>query len=46
MEGAPAPKIELHVHLEGAVRPRARLEIAPRNGGSHPAASEAELAKL
>jgi adenosine deaminase len=24
------PKIELHVHLEGAVRPRALLEIARR----------------
>lgn len=31
MSAAPAPKIELHVHLEGAVRPRALLEIAARN---------------
>jgi Adenosine deaminase len=46
MAAAPAPKIELHVHLEGAVRPRALLEIAARNGVSLPAASEAELAKL
>ncbi len=34
MAAAPAPKIELHVHLEGAVRPRALLEIAARNGVS------------
>jgi aminodeoxyfutalosine deaminase len=46
MAAAPAPKIELHVHLEGAVRPRALLEIAARNGVSLPASSEAELAKL
>src|SRR6266498_4455298 len=46
MTAAPAPKIELHVHLEGAVRPRALLEIAARNGVSLPASSEAELAKL
>lgn len=41
-----APKIELHVHLEGAVRPRALLEIAARNGVSLPASTEAELAGL
>lgn len=29
---APFPKIELHVHLEGTVRPPALLEIARRNG--------------
>ncbi len=41
-----APKIELHVHLEGAVRPRALLQIAARNGVSLPASTEAELADL
>jgi adenosine deaminase len=30
------PKIELRVHLEGAVRPRALLEIAARNGSACP----------
>ncbi len=30
------PKIELHVHLEGAIRPRTLLEIARRNGESLP----------
>jgi aminodeoxyfutalosine deaminase len=29
---APSPKVELHVHLEGTVRPPALLEIARRNG--------------
>ena len=32
-----APKIELHVHLEGAIRPRTLLEIARRNGERLPA---------
>ncbi len=41
-----APKIELHIHLEGAVRPKALLQIAARNGISLPASSEAELAAL
>ena len=40
------PKIELHVHLEGAVRPRALLEIAKRNGVALPVDNEAELEKL
>jgi aminodeoxyfutalosine deaminase len=31
------PKIELHVHLEGAIRPRTLLEIARRNGEALPA---------
>ncbi|MCU1430312.1 MAG: Adenosine deaminase [Actinomycetia bacterium] len=43
---SPTPKIELHVHLEGAVRPRALLEIAARNGVVLPAATEEELARL
>lgn len=40
------PKIELHVHLEGTVRPRALLQIARRNGVALPASSEEELARL
>ena len=32
-----AAKIELHVHLEGAIRPAALLEIARRNGETLPA---------
>jgi len=40
------PKIELHVHLEGTVRPRALLEIARRNGVALPATSAEDLAKI
>lgn len=40
------PKIELHVHLEGAVRPRLLLEIAHRNGVRLPVDTESELAAL
>ncbi|HUJ07738.1 MAG TPA: adenosine deaminase [Streptosporangiaceae bacterium] len=40
------PKIELHVHLEGTVRPAALLEIAGRNGVALPAESVEGLARL
>jgi aminodeoxyfutalosine deaminase len=40
------PKIELHVHLEGTVRPAAMLEIARRNGVAMPADSVEEMARL
>ncbi len=40
------PKIELHVHLEGTVRPATLLQIARRNGVRLPADSVEELASL
>jgi aminodeoxyfutalosine deaminase len=37
------PKVELHVHLEGAMRPSVLLELARRNGVALPAGDEAGL---
>jgi aminodeoxyfutalosine deaminase len=43
---SPTPKIELHVHLEGTVRPKDLIEIAHRNRVSLPADDEETLSKL
>jgi aminodeoxyfutalosine deaminase len=42
----PVPKIELHVHLEGAVRAKDLFEMATRNRFPLPVADESELALL
>lgn len=46
MAHVPHPKIELHVHLEGAVRAPVLLDIARRNDLALPATDEAGLARL
>jgi aminodeoxyfutalosine deaminase len=43
---APYPKIELHVHLEGTVRPHTLLDIARRNDYALPADTVEGLASL
>jgi aminodeoxyfutalosine deaminase len=40
------PKIELHVHLEATIPPKALFEMARRNGFALPSPNEAELAEL
>lgn len=44
--GRPFPKIELHVHLEGTVRPLTLLDLARRNDVALPAGTAEELAEL
>ena len=46
MKHSSFPKIELHVHLEATVHPKALFEMAHRNGFALPTQNEAELAQL
>lgn len=43
---APYPKIELHVHLEGTIRPKSLLDMARRNGIALPADNVEALSEL
>jgi hypothetical protein len=37
------PKVELHVHLEGAIRPATLLQLARRNGVRLPVQDECQF---